>query len=81
MSVGVEKKGEHVLYFSEFSLTHNCLLLAGNLHAAVGKRLYSYFSDAGKWETFPETRRALERLRDSGLKLGAVSNFDERLGS
>ena len=56
-------------------------LSAGNLHAAVGERLYSYFADLDKWEAFPDTRRALEQLKSTGLKLGAISNFDERLGT
>ena len=55
--------------------------LVGNLHAAVGERLYSYFADSDKWETFPDTRSALDRIKTAGLKLGAISNFDERLGT
>ena len=56
------------------------IFLAGNLHAAVGERLYSYFADSDKWEAFPDTRRALDQIKNAGLKLGAISNFDERLG-
>lgn len=57
------------------------LVLAGDLHAAVGERLYSYFADSDKWEAFPDTRGALEQIKSAGLKLGAISNFDERLGT
>ena len=65
-----------------FSFNHVLLdiFLAGNLHAAVGERLYSYFADSDKWEAFPDTRRALDQIKNAGLKLGAISNFDERLG-
>lgn len=55
--------------------------LAGNLHATVGERLYSYFADSDKWEAFPDTKRALQQIKNAGLKLGAISNFDERLGT
>ncbi len=55
--------------------------VAGNLHAAVGERLYSYFADSDKWEAFPDTKRALDQIKSTGLKLGAISNFDERLGT
>ena len=77
-SAGVEKKGmSSFFYFSGVKL----FSLAGSLHAAVGERLYSYFADSAKWEAFPDTRKALERIKSAGLKLGAISNFDERLGT
>jgi FMN phosphatase YigB (HAD superfamily) len=55
--------------------------LAGHLHAGVSERLYSYFADSDKWEAFPDTKRALDQIKSAGLKLGAISNFDERLGT
>ena len=52
----------------------------GDLHAQVGKRLYSYFAKPEKWEVFSDTKKALKSIKMAGLKLGAISNFDERLG-
>lgn len=41
--------------------------------------LWSWFGTAEPWRVFPEVFRGLQRLRDVGLALGVVSNFDERL--
>jgi putative hydrolase of the HAD superfamily len=41
--------------------------------------VYDQFRDARVWRLFPETRSVLDRLRQAGLKLGVVSNFDSRL--
>ncbi len=41
--------------------------------------LFGYFADPAHWEAFPEARGALQRLKDRGLKLGVISNFDYRL--
>jgi putative hydrolase of the HAD superfamily len=41
--------------------------------------LYAEFSRAGSWRLRPGCRAMLGRLRDRGLALGVVSNFDRRL--
>jgi len=41
--------------------------------------LFSYFADPAHWEAFPEASGCLQRLKDRGLKLGVISNFDFRL--
>ena len=41
--------------------------------------LYGVFSHSEAWETYPEVGEALKKARASGLRLGVVSNWDERL--
>jgi putative hydrolase of the HAD superfamily len=41
--------------------------------------LFAHFARGEAWELFPETCNALAALRDRGLRLGVVSNFDGRL--
>ncbi|CAH1264619.1 HDHD3 [Branchiostoma lanceolatum] len=46
---------------------------------AVAKQLFDEFSGGKHWEVYPQTKEALENIRDKGVKLGVISNFDERL--
>lgn len=41
--------------------------------------LYDAFSRAAAWRVFPEVRPVLEALAAGGLKLGVISNWDDRL--
>ncbi len=41
--------------------------------------VFEFFRRGDAWELFPETRTALSRLRDTGCRLGIISNFDSRL--
>src|SRR5262245_21359708 len=41
--------------------------------------LYKRFGQAAAWRTFDDVAPSLERLRRRGLKLGIISNWDERL--
>jgi dihydrofolate synthase/folylpolyglutamate synthase len=41
--------------------------------------LYQQFAGAAAWRIYEDVRPCLERLRRSGIKLGAISNWDERL--
>lgn len=45
------------------------------------REFFDAFSGSGAWRAFPETRRVLEGLRDRGLRLGVISNWDSRLPS
>ena len=42
-------------------------------------QLYSRFSAPEVWHIFPDVHLALELLRNRGLKLAVISNWDERL--
>src|SRR5262249_31538219 len=44
-------------------------------------RVYDRFRDSQGWALFPETRDLLKMLRQRGLKLGVISNFDSRIYS
>lgn len=41
--------------------------------------LFGYFGDPANWAPLPETHAVLQDLKDTGLKLGIISNFDYRL--
>ncbi len=45
----------------------------------LAERLYTTFTDLSNYRLFDDAVPALERLRDSGFKLGLVSNFEEWL--
>lgn len=76
-ATGVEKEGKALQSPTLLFLTGG---VSGDLHTKVGERLYSYFADPVRWEVFPDTKKSLEKIKMAGLKLGAISNFDERLG-
>jgi putative hydrolase of the HAD superfamily len=41
--------------------------------------LYHRFASSAAWEVYPDVSPALDSMRGSGLRLGVISNFDERL--
>lgn len=45
----------------------------------AGAELYERFAKADAWEVYPDVVPTLESLRDRGLRLGLVSNWDHRL--
>jgi putative hydrolase of the HAD superfamily len=46
---------------------------------AAAEALQSAFSDPKVWAVFPEVARTMRSLRERGLKLGVISNWDSRL--
>ena len=47
--------------------------------AAIFPRLYDRFAQRHAWRMFPDVRPTLQGLHTRGLKLGVISNWDERL--
>lgn len=45
----------------------------------LARRVYEEFGDAGRWRAYPDVVPAFARLRDRGLRLGVISNWDSRL--
>lgn len=43
------------------------------------EEIYNYYAQAEAWYVAPGAQAALQRLKDSGMKLAIVSNFDNRL--
>jgi len=54
-------------------------LAATRPSASFFSELYEQFADAAAWRIYEDVRPCLDRLRRSGIKLGAISNWDERL--
>jgi len=49
--------------------------------AACFAALFAHFGRPEAWRVFPDVPEALAQLRARGLRLGVVSNFDDRLGA
>ncbi|KAK1931464.1 Haloacid dehalogenase-like hydrolase domain-containing protein 3 [Phytophthora citrophthora] len=53
------------------------------VHAEKSERftrdLYEHFSRPEAWTVFPDVRPALDQLQTAGVRMGVISNFDERL--
>jgi putative hydrolase of the HAD superfamily len=45
----------------------------------LARRLYSTFTDVANYRLFDDALPVLEKLRDAGLELGLISNFEEWL--
>jgi putative hydrolase of the HAD superfamily len=46
---------------------------------ALPERLYAEFTDLANYRLFEDVKSTLERLRDAGMPMGIVSNFEEWL--
>ena len=59
-----------------------CLIKSGFTGSVKGisARLYKDFAEPQKWEVYSDVHTALQQLKNSGIMLGVISNFDERLG-
>jgi len=47
----------------------------------IARRVYDAFGSAERWRAYDDVSRTLVRLRERGLKLGVISNWDRRLES
>lgn len=45
----------------------------------IGDKLYTDFAGPQNWEVYPDVIPTLQTLKQKGLVLGVISNFDERL--
>ncbi|MEI7814265.1 MAG: HAD-IA family hydrolase [Coriobacteriia bacterium] len=45
----------------------------------IATRVYQEFGDPSRWEAYPDVLPAFRRLRERGLRLGLISNWDDRL--
>ena len=54
---------------------------AGESHtlSQIAQGLYVHYLKPTTWEEMPEARSVLRKLRQNGLHLAVISNFDERL--
>ncbi len=64
-----------------FDVVHNVFYRVGMFERFDDffERVFTVFEDPASWRLFPDTLPTLARLRDAGLELGIVSNFDSRL--
>ncbi len=64
-----------------FDIVHNVFYRVGMFERFDDffDRIFAVFEDAGSWRLFPETLSTLTSLKESGLELGIISNFDSRL--
>jgi len=64
-----------------FDIVHNVFYRVGMFERFDDffDQVFQVFEDPASWKLFPETRSTLSLLREQGLELGIVSNFDSRL--
>lgn len=64
-----------------FDIVHNVFYRVGMFEGfdEFFEEVFQVFEDPQTWTLYPETERVLEALRDQGLELGIISNFDSRL--
>lgn len=66
-----------------FDVVHNVFYRVGMFERfdEFFEQVFSVFEDPGVWKLFPETVATLSALREQGIELGIISNFDSRLFS
>jgi putative hydrolase of the HAD superfamily len=52
----------------------------GTLSRAFFSELYEHFAEGDAWRIFDDVVPTLQRLKNRGVKLGVISNWDRRLG-
>ena len=64
-----------------FDIVHNVFYRVGMFERFDDffDRVFQVFEDPGSWKLFPETLPTLSALREQGMELGIISNFDSRL--
>eukprot|EP00468_Gymnochlora_sp_CCMP2014_P007287 CAMPEP_0167754440 /NCGR_PEP_ID=MMETSP0110_2-20121227/8267_1 /TAXON_ID=629695 /ORGANISM="Gymnochlora sp., Strain CCMP2014" /LENGTH=315 /DNA_ID=CAMNT_0007640311 /DNA_START=117 /DNA_END=1064 /DNA_ORIENTATION=+ len=69
---------DNVIYetFSKAGLPKEVL---NDVKEPVGRLLYDNFAKGDVWILFPEVLHMLDELKSNGIRMGVVSNFDERL--
>ena len=48
---------------------------------AIFEDLWNHFADPGSWRVYPDVFPALQALREGGLRIGLISNWDSRLNA
>jgi len=64
-----------------FDVVHNVFYRVGMFERfdEFFEHVYEVFADPASWRLYPEVPHTLRALRNRGLELGIVSNFDSRL--
>jgi putative hydrolase of the HAD superfamily len=66
-----------------FDIVHNVFYRVGMFERFDDffEQVFQVFEDSKSWRLFPETVSTLARLKEQGVELGVISNFDSRLFS
>jgi putative hydrolase of the HAD superfamily len=66
-----------------FDIVHNVFYRVGMFERFDDffEQVFQVFEDPRSWKLYPETLSTLAALRDRGVELGIISNFDSRLFS
>jgi len=64
-----------------FDIVHNVFYRVGMFERFDDffERVFEVFEEPGAWKLYPETLPTLTGLREQGIELGIISNFDSRL--
>lgn len=66
-----------------FDIVHNVFYRVGMFDGfdQYFDEVFHAFESASCWDLYPETRLVLKQLKEQGMELGIISNFDSRLFS
>lgn len=78
-TLSYEIKDKSLFVLRSLGLARHKRRLYLELLATIGQQLFEDFSTSKNWEVFPDVVPALRRIKQTGLILGAISNFDDRL--
>jgi len=64
-----------------FDIVHNVFYRVGMFEGfdEFFEEVFQIFADPRTWKLYPETETVLHQLKEQGLELGIISNFDSRL--
>ncbi|XP_064405075.1 haloacid dehalogenase-like hydrolase domain-containing protein 3 [Halichondria panicea] len=54
---------------------------SNELNEKLATRVFDDFAGPANWEVFPDVEPSLKKIKQAGIVLGVISNFDERLES
>ncbi|CEG36836.1 had-superfamily hydrolase [Plasmopara halstedii] len=57
----------------------DCIKVNAEQSERFTNQLYAHFARPEAWKVFDDVRPTLEKLQTSGVSIGVISNFDERL--
>lgn len=76
-AVGVAQEGQCIQYIQ--LLLFNLSLYLPGMVRQIADKMYTDFAGPQNWSVYPDVVPTLHALRQKGLVLGVISNFDERL--
>ena len=80
-AVGVAQEGQYIQYIQLLLLNLSLCISPPppGMVRQIADKMYTDFAGPQNWSVYPDVVPTLHALRQKGLVLGVISNFDERL--